>query len=161
MLFICSDSPGHVDTSSPAYQSVHGSGGPAYANPTAQSRSFKMLQDMTEEDGGGGAGNYGTPQGSAQPGFRSVRPPSGGAAIGNKPPQTTPMCEDCDRGIVGPFVRVKGKSYHPECFTCKACHCNLKNQGYFEVGGKLYCERDARERVQPPEGADVVSMPGR
>ncbi|XP_077999300.1 PDZ and LIM domain protein 5-like isoform X2 [Glandiceps talaboti] len=140
------------------------------ANPGAQSRSFKMLQQMVaDEDGSDVYGGSGAPAstppsgggGGGPGGFRSVRPPSGGTGISNKPPQTTPMCEGCDHGIVGPFVRIKGKSYHPECFVCADCHCSLKNQGYFDVGGKLYCERDARSKVQPPPGAEQVVLPGR
>ncbi|XP_077999305.1 PDZ and LIM domain protein 5-like isoform X7 [Glandiceps talaboti] len=177
---------GPVDTGTGSYQAVHAGDQPrggGYQNPGSQSRSFQMLQDMVDQDaggypsgGGGGSPAYGgvapphaapasTPPsgggGGGPGGFRSVRPPSGGTGISNKPPQTTPMCEGCDHGIVGPFVRIKGKSYHPECFVCADCHCSLKNQGYFDVGGKLYCERDARSKVQPPPGAEQVVLPGR
>ena len=44
---------GEYDTSSPVYQAVHAEqSGPdyGYPNPGAQSRSFKMLQQMTESD---------------------------------------------------------------------------------------------------------------
>ncbi|XP_070545361.1 PDZ and LIM domain protein 5-like isoform X10 [Ptychodera flava] len=137
-------------------------------NPGAQSKSFKMLQQMLAEEGADVDGVDGAPvsaptsaSAGAPSGFRSVRAPTGGSGISNKPPVTTPICEGCDRGIVGPFVKIKGKSYHPECFVCTACHTNLKNQGYFDIGGKLYCEKDARSRVQPPEGAVDVGLSGR
>ncbi|XP_070545365.1 PDZ and LIM domain protein 5-like isoform X14 [Ptychodera flava] len=179
------EEPAPIDTGTGSYQAVHG-GAPArdyqgYHNPGSQSRSFKMVQDMADQDpgsypggGGGGSPAYGggaprtapvsaptSASAGAPSGFRSVRAPTGGSGISNKPPVTTPICEGCDRGIVGPFVKIKGKSYHPECFVCTACHTNLKNQGYFDIGGKLYCEKDARSRVQPPEGAVDVGLSGR
>lgn len=60
------------------------------------------------------------------------------------------LCGSCGRGIEGQYaedeMRVK---YHVGCFRCLDCGVSLSD-GYFEVDGYSYCERDAWKRVQPP-----------
>ncbi|XP_078701477.1 PDZ and LIM domain protein 3-like isoform X1 [Branchiostoma floridae x Branchiostoma belcheri] len=80
-------------------------------------------------------------------GFRSVRPPIPRANPKKEAPQTLPQCDACLGMIKGVFVKVNGKPRHPECFTCSACHCNLKQKGYYTVRGRLFCEMCTRARI--------------
>jgi hypothetical protein len=54
------------------------------------------------------------------------------------------ICADCERLIVGVFVRIKDKNLHVECFKCSTCGTSLKNQGYYNLNNKLYCDIHAR-----------------
>ncbi|CAH1715341.1 unnamed protein product [Aphis gossypii] len=72
-----------------------------------------------------------------------------------KAPQSAPnqnICADCERLIVGVFVRIKDKSLHVECFKCATCGSSLKNVGYFNINNKLYCDIHAKmvARQNPP-----------
>jgi len=73
----------------------------------------------------------------------------------SKAPQSAPnqnICADCERLIVGVFVRIKDKSLHVECFKCATCGSSLKNVGYFNINNKLYCDIHAKmvARQNPP-----------
>ncbi|CAG8954842.1 hypothetical protein HYFRA_00008527 [Hymenoscyphus fraxineus] len=58
------------------------------------------------------------------------------------------VCTRCDKGIEGQFLQTeKRQKYHPECLTCADCNRNLKHD-YFEMNGRVYCERDAFRRTQ-------------
>lgn len=58
------------------------------------------------------------------------------------------LCGSCGRGIEGQYLEDETMvKYHPGCFRCLDCGCSL-SEGYFEVEGKSYCERDAWRRVQ-------------
>ncbi|KAB8290824.1 hypothetical protein EYC80_008461 [Monilinia laxa] len=58
------------------------------------------------------------------------------------------MCHGCDRGIEGQYLESeKREKFHPTCLNCADCQRNLQND-YFEMGGKIYCERDAFRRAQ-------------
>jgi len=60
------------------------------------------------------------------------------------------VCGSCSRGIEGQYLEDESKSkHHVGCFRCGDCGMAL-NDGYFEVDGKAYCEKDAWRRVQPP-----------
>ncbi|CAH2107488.1 unnamed protein product [Euphydryas editha] len=62
------------------------------------------------------------------------------------------ICEECERLITGVFVRIKDKNMHVECFKCSTCGSSLKNQGYYNLNGKLYCDIHAKlvARQNPP-----------
>ncbi|XP_039748855.1 PDZ and LIM domain protein Zasp isoform X4 [Pararge aegeria] len=62
------------------------------------------------------------------------------------------ICEECERLITGVFVRIKDKNLHVECFKCATCGSSLKNQGYYNLNGKLYCDIHAKlvARQNPP-----------
>ncbi|XP_022100389.1 PDZ and LIM domain protein 1-like isoform X3 [Acanthaster planci] len=119
-----------------------------YMNPGSQSRSFKMLQNMTADE----EANMAAPP----PGVRSVKAPVATSG-GSKPAPTLPVCVRCNLGIVGPVLKAKDKAMHPECFTCHSCGGSLKNKGFFTVQGKEYCgncERQARMDASPgPPGS--------
>ncbi|KAJ8059499.1 hypothetical protein OCU04_011160 [Sclerotinia nivalis] len=58
------------------------------------------------------------------------------------------LCHGCDRGIEGQYLESEKKEkFHPTCLNCADCKRNLRHD-YFEMGGKIYCERDAFRRAQ-------------
>ncbi|KAM3529821.1 hypothetical protein NHJ13051_001630 [Beauveria bassiana] len=76
------------------------------------------------------------------------------------------LCGACDRGIEGQYAEDEARvKYHVGCFRCLDCGKSLSD-GYFEVDGKSYCERDAWRRVESetppalaltPSAAEYVS----
>lgn len=79
---------------------------------------------------------------------RPVAPSSNGLPPGQN------ICASCERLIVGVFVRIKDKNLHADCFKCATCGTSLKNQGYFSLNDKLYCDIHARLAAlnSPPPG---------
>lgn len=62
------------------------------------------------------------------------------------------LCSACDRGIEGEYLCAEGgQKFHGGCLTCGDCRIVLKG-GYFEMGGRVYCERDAWRRAQASRG---------
>ncbi|KAF3357818.1 Endo-1,4-beta-xylanase C [Verticillium dahliae VDG1] len=62
------------------------------------------------------------------------------------------LCGSCGRGIEGQYLEDEESiKYHVGCFRCGDCGMSLSN-GYFEVDGRAFCERDAWKRVQQPDG---------
>ncbi len=58
------------------------------------------------------------------------------------------MCQACDRGIEGQYLETERKQkYHPTCLKCSDCRRVLRDD-YFEMNGKVYCERDAYRKAQ-------------
>ncbi|KAI9838398.1 MAG: hypothetical protein M1819_005667 [Sarea resinae] len=58
------------------------------------------------------------------------------------------LCESCDRGIEGEYLETQQKrKFHPHCLTCSTCNKSLSDD-YFEMNGKVYCERDAARAAQ-------------
>lgn len=118
------------------------------ANPNnMQSRSFRMLQTELEN---------GTPV-SQIPGVRSVRAPQTKVG-GSEYQKTQDVCAMCGMLVTGVFVKVRGRPLHADCFRCAECRKSLKNQGYFWVDEKMYCEDDARKLTQPPD-PNLVAVP--
>ncbi|CAH0024321.1 unnamed protein product [Clonostachys rhizophaga] len=71
------------------------------------------------------------------------------------------LCATCDRGIEGHYIEDEvSTKYHIGCFCCHDCGRSLSD-GYFEVGGKQYCEQDAlnRNRSQPPQPRNFGGRP--
>ncbi|KAK4506923.1 hypothetical protein PRZ48_000656 [Zasmidium cellare] len=60
------------------------------------------------------------------------------------------VCNGCHRGIEGQYLETSSstrfgsieKKFHPRCFCCCECRMVLSND-YFEITGKVYCERHA------------------
>ena len=62
------------------------------------------------------------------------------------------ICTGCGKGIEGQLMETSprlsdldkagGQKYHLKCFTCTTCHTILK-EDYFELNGRVYCEKDA------------------
>ncbi|KAM4063940.1 LIM domain-containing protein [Hirsutella rhossiliensis] len=60
------------------------------------------------------------------------------------------LCGACGRGIEGQYLEDEARiKYHVGCFRCLDCGRSLPD-GYFEVDGNAYCERDAWKRTQQP-----------
>ncbi|KAH6652829.1 hypothetical protein BKA67DRAFT_692130 [Truncatella angustata] len=58
------------------------------------------------------------------------------------------LCTTCGVGIEGQYLEDESAhKHHPGCFCCADCRRPLQD-GYFEVNGKAYCERDAWRRLQ-------------
>ncbi|KAM8880206.1 PDZ and LIM domain protein 3-like isoform 1-T1 [Spinachia spinachia] len=110
-----------------------------------QSGSFRALQDFIDSDG------------TRPIVTRTVKAPATRATPPTGNLQKLPVCDKCGNGIVGTVVKARDKYRHPGCFVCSDCDVNLKQRGYFFVGGQLYCEAHARVRMRPPEGHDLVS----
>lgn len=132
-----------------------------------KSAVFKVLQeeqnDPEPEVGSGSAPVSAPPPVS---GLRHVqapvtRPDAPVNNTGGLPPGQN-ICEECERLITGVFVRIKDKNLHVECFKCSTCGTSLKNQGYYNLNGKLYCDIHAKlvARQNPPApNLDPVTVP--
>lgn len=88
-------------------------------------------------------------------GLRHVQAPETKPASNPSTQQLPPgqnICADCERLIVGVFVRIKDKNLHVECFKCSTCGSSLKNVGYYNINNKLYCDIHAKlaARTNPP-----------
>ncbi|KAK4225342.1 hypothetical protein QBC38DRAFT_368947 [Podospora fimiseda] len=60
------------------------------------------------------------------------------------------LCGSCGNGIEGQYLEDEtSKKHHVGCFRCGDCGMALKD-GYFEVNGRAFCEKDAWRRVQQP-----------
>ncbi|CAL1677263.1 unnamed protein product [Lasius platythorax] len=105
-----------------------------------------------------------TPSSPALAGLRPVQAPE------TKPQPSTPqtslppgqnICAECERLIVGVFVRIKEKNLHVECFKCSTCGTSLKNVGYYNINNKLYCDIHAKlvARQNAPAGLAPLTIP--
>ncbi|XP_075233586.1 Z band alternatively spliced PDZ-motif protein 52 isoform X9 [Lycorma delicatula] len=73
-----------------------------------------------------------------------------------------PKCSDCNKFIVGVFVRIKDKNLHVECFKCATCGTSLKNVGYYNINNKLYCDVHAKlvaRHVPPQPNLEPITIP--
>lgn len=67
------------------------------------------------------------------------------------------LCGTCGNGIEGQYLETTitategPEKFHPDCFTCCTCRI-LLNADYYELNGKIYCERDAFRAMPPPAG---------
>ncbi|XP_065162912.1 PDZ and LIM domain protein Zasp-like isoform X5 [Atheta coriaria] len=114
----------------------------------SKSAVFSMLQEAEREpresEAEPDSGVVTAPLGGLV-GLKHVEPPA------QKPAPPTPqlppgqnICADCERLIVGVFVRIKDKNLHVECFKCSTCGASLKNVGYYNINNKLYCDIHAK-----------------
>ncbi|KAI3325918.1 hypothetical protein HD806DRAFT_428008 [Xylariaceae sp. AK1471] len=69
------------------------------------------------------------------------------------------LCRSCNRGIEGQYLEDEvPQKYHPGCFRCGDCGIVLRD-GYFDVSGRSYCERDAWRRMQSAARAQQMAPP--
>lgn len=75
------------------------------------------------------------------------------------------LCATCGKGIEGLYMEthnVAGRGrekHHPDCLKCTTCHVRLDHD-YFELSGKVYCERDAfRLATMPKPHENAPSRP--
>ncbi|XP_060518786.1 PDZ and LIM domain protein Zasp-like [Cylas formicarius] len=116
----------------------------------SNSAVYRMLKEAENDPG--------TPSNDVEPDSGVVTSPNRGSfglkhveAPQNRPtppsPQLPPgqnVCAECERLIVGVFVRIKDKNLHVECFKCSTCGTSLKNVGYYNINNKLYCDIHAK-----------------
>ncbi|XP_055690960.1 PDZ and LIM domain protein Zasp isoform X24 [Lutzomyia longipalpis] len=133
---------------------------------SANSEVYKMLQEAENDPNDPEESSFSpTPYQSSN----QQSSPSGGvtkhvtAPVAQaKPPNTGGLpagqniCAECERLIVGVFVRIKEKNLHVDCFKCATCGTPLKNQGYFNINNKLYCDIHAKLAAlnNPPPGTE-------
>ncbi|XP_025073588.1 PDZ and LIM domain protein Zasp isoform X8 [Pogonomyrmex barbatus] len=135
------------------------------------SEVFKMVQEADKEPK--------TPEPAEPSAVSGVITPSSPALAGLRPvqaPETKPqspstpqtslppgqnICAECERLIVGVFVRIKEKNLHVECFKCSTCGTSLKNVGYYNINNKLYCDIHAKlvARQNAPAGLTPITIP--
>lgn len=64
------------------------------------------------------------------------------------------LCVGCGNGIEGQYLESnsnkisKSSKFHAHCLACATCRCPLRDD-YFELNGKVYCERDAFRAASP------------
>ncbi|KIW80477.1 hypothetical protein Z517_07093 [Fonsecaea pedrosoi CBS 271.37] len=69
------------------------------------------------------------------------------------------LCATCGKGIEGLYMETanvagRGKEkHHPDCLKCTTCKIRLDHD-YFELSGKVYCERDAFRLATLPRSHD-------
>ncbi|KAJ9602271.1 hypothetical protein H2200_013126 [Cladophialophora chaetospira] len=75
------------------------------------------------------------------------------------------LCATCGKGIEGVYMETanvagRGKEkHHPGCLKCTTCKIRLDHD-YFELSGKVYCERDAfRLATMPRSHENAPSRP--
>ena len=70
--------------------------------------------------------------------------------------QENSLCATCGNGIEGLYMEtanVAGRGrekHHPGCLKCTTCRVQLTND-YFELSGKVYCEKDAFRLASVPK----------
>ncbi|KAK9306908.1 hypothetical protein QLX08_002545 [Tetragonisca angustula] len=91
----------------------------------------------------------------------SKRPAQRQESSSSSPASSGVRCSNCDRVIVGVFVRIKDKNLHVECFKCSTCGTSLKNVGYYNINNKLYCDIHAKlvARQNAPAGLVPITIP--
>lgn len=68
------------------------------------------------------------------------------------------LCGSCGDGIEGQYLEDESTmKFHVNCFRCGDCKVVLRD-GYFEVNGNAYCEKDAWRRMQPQNYRRSPSM---
>ncbi|XP_071569654.1 uncharacterized protein [Temnothorax nylanderi] len=106
-----------------------------------------------------------TPSSPALAGLRPVQAPETKPQTPSTPQTSLPpgqnICAECERLIVGVFVRIKEKNLHVECFKCSTCGTSLKNVGYYNINNKLYCDIHAKlvARQNAPAGLAPITIP--
>ncbi|XP_068630669.1 LIM domain-binding protein 3-like isoform X5 [Battus philenor] len=128
-----------------------------------KSAVFKVLQEEQNdpEPEAGGAPVSPAPVTGLRHVPAPVAKPDAPLNTGGLPPGQN-ICEECERLITGVFVRIKDKNLHVECFKCSTCGSSLKNQGYYNLNGKLYCDIHAKlvARQNPPApNLEPVTVP--
>lgn len=67
------------------------------------------------------------------------------------------LCGTCKEGIEGQYLEDESTTkYHFQCFRCGDCQRVLRD-GYFEVNGNAYCEKDAWRRLQSTRRSPSMS----
>ncbi|XP_042224404.1 PDZ and LIM domain protein Zasp-like isoform X18 [Homarus americanus] len=163
-----------IQTESPTYKLIHGDGddapkkprpppvssfdkeaqapAPTFPRPKPASRPAPATPAQPPQQGGKSDGPL-IGDGPGPAGTRSVRAPQTSVKPeGASGPSQSTKCSECERPIIGVFVRIKNKNLHADCFKCSTCGSSLKNVGYYNINEKLYCDVHAKQaaRHNPP-----------
>ncbi|XP_019855906.1 PREDICTED: LIM and senescent cell antigen-like-containing domain protein 1 isoform X2 [Amphimedon queenslandica] len=52
-----------------------------------------------------------------------------------------PCCSGCGDFVIGRVIRAVSQSWHPKCFKCVNCHCELADIGFVKNQGRPLCKR--------------------
>ncbi|XP_063745357.1 PDZ and LIM domain protein 5b isoform X3 [Eleginops maclovinus] len=155
-------SPAAKTFSKSAASPRNGNGVPAstFKSPAAQNKPSFQTVGLPGFPRGGGAPSFGkvtnpTPKGPDRPtpqphpqDLNSLVQQAEHIPAGKR----TPMCNQCNTVIRGPFLVAMGMSWHPEEFNCAHCHSSLAVGGFVEEKGKVYCERCYEQFLAPTCG---------
>jgi len=64
-----------------------------------------------------------------------------GKVSGRHANDTAMKCPVCTNFITSGAVNALGKSWHPNCFTCKKCGVKLSTSKYYEHNDQAYCTK--------------------
>ncbi|RWS24129.1 PDZ and LIM domain protein Zasp-like isoform X8 [Leptotrombidium deliense] len=122
-------------------------------SPTTQSHAFHRVQQDRKSMVGNSSPSVSPRIGTTGTPFSKVSD--------NTTPQTDAAntCAECGRLIVGVFCRINEKNLHAECFKCATCGTSLKNTGYFNVHGKLYCDVHAQQAAKLMTSSESMFEP--
>ncbi|XP_069167328.1 LIM domain-binding protein 3 isoform X37 [Procambarus clarkii] len=114
---------------------------------------LRMVQEMDKSPAQENEDSPLSGGGPSPTGIRSVRAPQTKVKPEGVPDASlSTKCSECERPIIGVFVRIKNKNLHADCFKCSTCGSSLKNVGYYNINEKLYCDVHAKQaaRHNPP-----------
>lgn len=57
------------------------------------------------------------------------------------------------------ILKLQDRKLHEDCFRCSTCGNSLKNQGYFNINEKLYCEIHAQQAAQTTHSPNRIITP--
>ncbi|XP_034064438.1 PDZ and LIM domain protein 5b isoform X1 [Gymnodraco acuticeps] len=155
-------SPAAKTFSKSAASPRNGNGVPAstFKSPAAQNKPSFQPGGLPGFPKGGGAPSFGkvtnpTPKGPDRP-IPQPHPQDLNCLVQRAehiPAGTrTPMCNQCNTVIRGPFLVAMGMSWHPEEFNCAHCRSSLAVGGFVEEKGQVYCERCYEQFLAPTCG---------
>ncbi|XP_010775532.1 PDZ and LIM domain protein 5-like isoform X3 [Notothenia coriiceps] len=155
-------SPAAKTFSKSAASPRNGNGVPAstFKSPAAQNKPSFQPGGLPGFPKGGGAPSFGkvtnpTPKGPDRP-IPQPHPQDLNSLVQlaeHIPAGTrTPMCNQCNTVIRGPFLVAMGMSWHPEEFNCAHCRSSLAVGGFVEEKGQVYCERCYEQFLAPTCG---------
>jgi len=162
---VASAGPGRIACSGPGRAAGIASSGPGRAKVEAPKieadSSITEMDNLISQLGisvpdvnvnAPGAGKTG-PSAMSGPGAnrRGVIKPAAVGPDGSKLTFNGPACFACGNEIIGKFYSAGGNKYHPECFTCCVCGCEINETTGFgeDQNGKIYCEHDFNELNAP------------
>lgn len=50
-----------------------------------------------------------------------------------------PCCGKCGEFIIGRVIKAMNANWHPECFRCEDCQCELADSGFIKNAGRALC----------------------
>lgn len=50
-----------------------------------------------------------------------------------------PCCGKCGEFIIGRVIKAMNTNWHPKCFCCEDCQCELADSGFIKNAGRALC----------------------